>query len=187
MRVRLRQRERRAQVFPNLPLTLLDSGGGESSLLRRWTSLSLWTHIITSPVDIQHLYISVMLCCVWLLMLWCYTFMLHKVHSKMGWFSCSLGSSRSWQWHISFCHGLGLHVSAEHELGCKWNLFCNCIFVPKKWLNSGSIHVLLDELDLQIYWVNLLFMYFYTNIHALLELIVHKGAKKGLNSAYIHE
>ena len=61
VRVRLRQRERRAQVFPNLPPTLLDSGGGETSLLRRWTSLSPWTHITISPVDTQHLYISVIL------------------------------------------------------------------------------------------------------------------------------
>ena len=60
VRVRLRPRERRAQVFPNLPLTLLDSGGGESSLLRRWTSPSPWTHITASPVDTQH----VMLCMV---------------------------------------------------------------------------------------------------------------------------
>jgi len=42
VRGRLRQRETRVQVFESPPLTLLESGAMETSLLKQYTSPFLW-------------------------------------------------------------------------------------------------------------------------------------------------
>ena len=54
-----------------------------------------------------------------------------------GHLSCSLDSSRLRWWSTSFCKGIVLHpvqwrFIANNELGCKWNPFCDCIFVQKR-------------------------------------------------------
>jgi len=62
VRGRLRQRETRVQVSQSPPLTSLDSGAMETSLLKQWTSPFILTHTTTSQLNIYshdpHAYIS---------------------------------------------------------------------------------------------------------------------------------
>jgi len=62
VRGRLRQRETRVQVSQSPPLTSLDSGAMETSLLKQWTSPFILTHTTTSQLNIDshdpHSYIS---------------------------------------------------------------------------------------------------------------------------------
>ena len=72
----------------------------------------------------------------------------------------------------------------NNELGCKWNSFCDCIFVPKGSvtltiysciINIGCTLKIIQCTILTNYWG--VFMCFYANIHAILELWVYKGSK----------